>query len=627
MRIGSTRVRLRLAAVGFIAGLALASCGSPLSLLQLLDGPTGEPLTVSPNKGIITVSSSVTLTVEGGYPPYRYSVISGIGTLSDNVYAAPAVASQETIRVSDRAGNTVDSVFQMSTSGGGLPPLTADIRYSVTSYPTGGIETPATALSETFTITNSGTVAGTQDVSWSAFLSPDTVFDSGTDIPIGSGTLAGGLAAGATSGPLALNGTWPLGTDPWPYYIIIRISANEDSDKSDNQVITAPFQRSVSGGYDYTVAEISLNYPSETANTAIRDIFTLVNVGDAAGSAYDWNLYRSTDSVIGGDTLIASSVGNPGLGPASATTISPVPAQWPEVAAPTQFWLVVEIVPSTADESPGNDAAIQGPYTVNPAPDYRIDSVTVQYAAGEVAQPLDTTGPFNFRIANDGATGSAPVRWDVYVSDDELLDASDSLLTSGFLTGLGAGATTAAIDIGAESWPAEGRIYYLFFVVDAADDTNSVNNVSRSGAIPVPYRYVEGIENNDDTGPTVTPLTNVSNLGPSLGTGGTLDPGELIRIEGAGDGALGSDTYGMILGAGTTTVSTWAIWGVTADGIDLFFWDESNYGWDSVSTAPFREPAAGTYTETGRAAGERVYVSANFFADLTTDYVLYILGE
>ncbi len=526
--------------------------------------------------------------------------------------------------------NTTGNVLASGAPVVVTSPPEVDVQYSVTSLPSGGIVTPSTALGESFVISNTGSAAGTQDVTWSAFLSGDTVYDSGVDTAIGSGTIAGGLAAGANSGSLALTGTWPLETDPWPNYIIIRISANEDIDKSNNQVVTSAFQKTVTGSFDYAVTAVTNSYPVVLADSAIRETFTISNLGDTAGPTYDWNVYLSTDSVIGGDAVLAGATGITALGAAGSATTDPIPAYWPPVPVQTQYWLVVETLPTVADASPGNDVSIQGPFTVNPPPDYSVSATTVQTADGEVGGALNAVGTFDFTISNSGAAGSYPVSWSVYASEDTGLDGSDSLLANGLLSALGSGGSTGPIDIGASLWPAEGRYYYLIYVLDADDDQTNLNDTRIEGPFAVPYVYENlAVDNtNDDIGPTTTAMTAVTPLDGSLGPGIGLEPGELIRIDAVGDASVPAyDTYALTIGSGTTTIATFATWTTTVDGVDIVIWDENNFEGVSLDLADFREPEIGFFRVQGWSSGETAYVSASFLNGLTDPYSLYILGE
>jgi hypothetical protein len=294
----------------------------------------------------------------------------------------------------------------------------------------------------------------------------------------------------------------------------------------------------------------------------------------------------------------------------------------------TQYWLVVEVIPSSADASAGNNVMIQGPFTIDPPPDYAISATTVPPVDGFVGQQLSDAGAYDFTISNSGAAGSDPVSWSVYASVDTGLDASDTYLAGGLMPALGGGAFSTAIDIGSGVWPSDGRYYYLIYVVEADDDQNTFNNTHREGPIAVPYRYLtEHAENNDETGPVGPPypdtLSNVSNLNTAVG--GELDQGELVRIDGTGDD-FAYDTFEFTIGNGVSAIATYATWSTGNDDLDILIWDEYGFEGTSIDIALDREPEVGFYRVSGWLPGDIAYVSASFLG-LTTGYTLYIMGE
>ncbi len=74
-------------------------------------GPGGGPVAISPLSVTVMVNAACTFTASGGTPPYRFSVVSGSGTIDagTGVYTAPAVPSSDTIQVSDAAGGTAQA--------------------------------------------------------------------------------------------------------------------------------------------------------------------------------------------------------------------------------------------------------------------------------------------------------------------------------------------------------------------------------------------------------------------------------------------------------------------------------------------------------------------------------------
>ena len=91
--------------------LILASCQDPFSIEELVDGPDGKALTVSPTSAVLQINDSLPIATSGGIPPYSYRVISGSGGFSGSLYAAPATPGSERIRVTDSVGTSREASF------------------------------------------------------------------------------------------------------------------------------------------------------------------------------------------------------------------------------------------------------------------------------------------------------------------------------------------------------------------------------------------------------------------------------------------------------------------------------------------------------------------------------------
>ena len=115
---GSKRVT-RLAAAALIAAAALTAC-VPFELKQILDGPKGKAITISPTSTVVPGSGSVTFAGDGGVPPYVYSIVSGGGTLDPvtGAYTAPAVTGTAVVRVTDKTGKGADATVAIQVLGG-----------------------------------------------------------------------------------------------------------------------------------------------------------------------------------------------------------------------------------------------------------------------------------------------------------------------------------------------------------------------------------------------------------------------------------------------------------------------------------------------------------------------------
>ncbi|MFW6293879.1 MAG: hypothetical protein ACOC7V_16375, partial [Spirochaetota bacterium] len=199
-----------------LAALVAGGCGSPFRLVDLVDGPEGRALTVSPSSATITANTSVELLASGGYPPYSYSLDSGGGSLLENIYTAPDSSGDAEITVVDSVGASAQV---------GLA-VVANVDYRVASAPAGGTYHPDSPAVESFTLENLGSEAGTADVAWVVYISSDPVLDA--DDPVFDNGSVAPLGASPASIDVSVEGVWPAVGGI--YYLIVRVHSNDDID-------------------------------------------------------------------------------------------------------------------------------------------------------------------------------------------------------------------------------------------------------------------------------------------------------------------------------------------------------------------------------------------------------------
>ncbi len=92
---GHQRVRARsvsrLVSALLLILLAAAITGCDAFLLgPLLDGESGEPLSIDPESTVVAIGATTIFTATGGYPPYAFAMDSGDGSIdsSSGVYTA-----------------------------------------------------------------------------------------------------------------------------------------------------------------------------------------------------------------------------------------------------------------------------------------------------------------------------------------------------------------------------------------------------------------------------------------------------------------------------------------------------------------------------------------------------------
>jgi hypothetical protein len=74
-------------------------------------GPTGGLPVISPRSVTVTVNGTCIFTASGGTPPYRFTVVSGSGTIDPGTgaYTAPGAPSSDDIQVVDAVGGWDDA--------------------------------------------------------------------------------------------------------------------------------------------------------------------------------------------------------------------------------------------------------------------------------------------------------------------------------------------------------------------------------------------------------------------------------------------------------------------------------------------------------------------------------------
>ncbi|MFW5687952.1 MAG: hypothetical protein ACOC1U_00150 [Spirochaetota bacterium] len=578
----------------------------------------GDELIASSTTGALAPSGTVSVAFSDFWPD----------SAGDYYLIATISAADET--------NTTGNLLHTATATTITSPPPADVDYEVSVAPGGGSVTAGGTISESFSIVNSGGEAGTSGVTWDVYLSQDQVYGTG-DVLVDSGSLAA-LGSLDSFGPVAISGTWPAPGDPWPYYLIVRIGASDDVDPVNNARASAVYNKVVADELDYAVTDITSAYPVELAGAPIRESFTVTNIGATSGGAgdtFDWVAYASADAVLDAGEVVDTGTSEPYLVAGASATIS-INGLWPTTPGP--YDLYVQIAPPGTDPDSANDLRSEGPFTIEGTPDYTVDlSGIAPTGEGMPGNALNLAGTFTFTITNAAAyDGREPLVWRAYASTDSSLDAADHLLASDTMSPLLASGTSTPIDLGAETWPAFGALYWIIVTVSADDDEQTVNNVATGPAIAVPWTYVEGAEANDDLGsPPAVPNLNTYS-GPSPDPGGTLEPGELYKVIGYGedDGSPNpptSDAYQLSVESTVNTLQIRATWSISGDYIDFIVESETVLApIFSLGTDLFREPdGGGFFVVSGWGADTFVYVTIDFLTDMpsTEEYSLYILAQ
>jgi hypothetical protein len=425
---GRGRLRRRPALLAVAVAVLFFGC-RPFELREILDGPQGKALSISPSAAAVGASNTATFSATGGVGPYVFSLASGGGSInaSTGLYTAPVAAGSAVVRVTDKTGKIADAAVTIQAFSS---PLT--ISPAATSVSIAGSMT-FVALGGTSPYTFSMQTSG-----------------SGSPAVNNSGQYVAGLVPGAD---------------------VIKLTDNVGA------TVTATVTVTPLSAVDYSVPTTTFS-ASGTVSTAIPggQSFTLKNSGTGAGAApVDWKVYLSANTVLdGGDSLIAS--GTVAALAAGASIPVTVTGTFPAVT-PGSYYLIVQV--SAADDTtPLNNISAASALTLNPQNiDYTVPAIT-NTGGTAAGGPMSGT----FTIKNSGtAAGADVVFWQVRASADTVLDASDYLLAGGSIPSLGAGATSAPINFNG-TWPTSPGSWYLIAVVVAADDVNLTNNATPSAA-------------------------------------------------------------------------------------------------------------------------------------------------
>ncbi len=444
---GRTRA-IRLVLLASTALAILFGC-MPYELRDVLDGPQGKALSISPSVTVVIAGNTINFTVVGGVAPYVYALVSGPSGLNTTTGAyTPASAGSALIRVTDKTGKTVDAAVTIQPVGTALAisplSITLSVGASMTFVAVGGIPSP----SYTFSLQASpGSV--------------NPVINAGT----------GFYTAGSTPG-----------TD--------YVDLNDGVSPAVTATVTVvPFST-----VDYTITGTSLS-GTGTVSTALPggQTFALKNNGTGAGTQpVDWKVYLSANATLdAGDSVVASGTTGALAAGASNSAVPVTGGSFPAVAV-GPYYLIVQVT-SNDDTTPGNNISAASAIALNPQNiDYVIPAVS---NTGGTSAGAAMTGTFTIR--NQGtAAGSAGVLWQVRASTDTTFDAAtDYFLAGGFIAGLAGGATSPAIDFSG-TWPSTPGTWYLVAAAISADDIDLLNDVTASvstytttGAAPANVNY------------------------------------------------------------------------------------------------------------------------------------------
>ena len=343
------------------------------------------------------------------------------------------------------------------------PPDPADLIVSSASAPSAAAA--GASIDVTDTTTNQG--AGAADASTTTFYLSVGVLVDPTDVVLGSRTVpALGSGAGDTATTTLVI---PSGTSGGRYRVIVR--ANADGTMTESNTFNNNAWVTLDVGPDLRVTAFDVPGGGAPGGTiTVTDTTQNQGVGEAAESTTQY--YLSTNALLdGGDELIGSrSVGvlaSQGVSTGSASV------QIPPATTPGSYYLL-----ATAD---GGDVVAEAVETNNTwfasftvGADLVVSTISAPTTAGAGATITvsDTT-------ANIGSATAGASITQVYLSDNFLLDAGDTLLGGRSVPSLNAGANNAgSTDVTIPTQTPSGS-YFLLAVADGTDqvaETAETNN-------------------------------------------------------------------------------------------------------------------------------------------------------
>jgi len=435
-------------------------------------------LSISPLTLSMMAGGSFTFSAIGGATPYTYSMqSSGSGspsvTAAGGVYHAGASPGTDVVKVTDNLGATSTATVTVTTVASAV-----DYTVPATGLPGAGIINAAVPGGAQFTLKNIGSGNGSQAVSWEAWLSTDATISTG-DFLVGSGTTSA-LNAGASAAVTVTGTLGPLNGPPGPYYLIVRVSAADDTTPANNTSAASAIALGAAN-VDYTVTSVANGGPLISGQTASGTL-AIQNGGTADGTQQvAWKVYASTDTTLNvpGDYLVDSGTISP-IAAAASTTGIPYSGLWPSTPG---TWYLIATVSAPDDIATGNNTTASASLvTSGPAPanvDYTVQNV-LSTGTSVAGDPLSGT----FQVHNGGtAPGAQPVSWTAYLSLDATLQVgTDIVIDSGTTTALAAGATSASPIPFSGTWPSTPGSWHLIVSVSASDDIVPANNAAASGA-------------------------------------------------------------------------------------------------------------------------------------------------
>ena len=421
--------------------IAGGACQEPFTLAELVDGPDGKSLSLSPSTAVLVINNSLTLTPSGGIPPYSYTIISGGGTIVGSLFTAPPAPGTVRVRVKDSVGNSSDAVYTINGGGLGLgitpSSQTVSTGGSISFAAIGGtgpfeFTIPTNNSGGSVNLTSGAYTAGSNsgggsvndtiritDTADSSFANatvtvqakPLSISPSSITVYVnqsiefsavgGDGPFSFALTTD-NSGASIVGNTYTAGSTSGVSDIVTM------TDNYDGRTRTATISviDAVTGLVDYAPGTVGGIVPDDllagSSFDAQFDIDHQLPGGAGGSKTIAWTLFASTDTVIGGTDDRITATGSTGpLSAGGTTTVTVSGATWP--SEPGNYYLLVEIAAEDDLTFSNNRNQSAGTTQI-----YAPLSITPTVAAVYTGQQIDFivsggTGSYSYSFAQSGS--------------------------------------------------------------------------------------------------------------------------------------------------------------------------------------------------------------------------------
>ncbi|MEL6431542.1 MAG: CARDB domain-containing protein [Planctomycetota bacterium] len=485
----------------FTIGQVAVDAGQPFTVNDavLNQGPTAaqafqvgvflsEDAEIDPAQDVLAGTRTIAALAAGASDPAGPWAVTVPGNTPGGTYfVGVLVDSADFVAESSESNNALVATAQIDVTVPPLPDLV------VTAFTTPGpstVDADGTApLGLQFDVVNTGVVPAPATTA-TVYLSPDAAI-SFSDIALGSvdvPALDVGAGAGRTT-----NLTVPGGIPSGSYRVGLWIDATELVPELDegNNLLVEPGLLDVVGDVAAEPNLVAELIDSVRTSAAPGDSFQVVtrvgNSGDLSSPAFRIVTVLSTDDVIEGtDTVIGSRLVPFGLGGGFASVASGpvnVPSSLPDGTYYLGVFADADDSVVEPDES-DNGLAASGTFEVRtpppPAPNLVVSSVTVPAGVSGAGAVFDV----QHEVRNSGDLDAGSFRVGIYLSEDDAIETSDTLLATRVVTALAAGGTSSAPTAAQIPPGTPAGTWYVGVIVDDTDSVAESNEGDNGRTAP-----------------------------------------------------------------------------------------------------------------------------------------------